>query len=461
MAGGTPPTSSSLYMDPSTRLRITISPRSQKSPSWSSNFPSRAMIQENSAVKRMPVELWRMILRLTTIIPGGLTMDYSSFIDFHTVKWEITDGYRAALQTKRNLTLVSRGFRDIAKSYLYELINIEDAPMLLALALQVGNPLDSATPVGPLIRRLEIREHDSLRLNPVATGEVLSYLVYRCLNLRILCGDTLLVLPQVPTHLMPCLNLSALERIGVPIITREDAIQFSHLLPRLPKLKALRLRMSAVGSERLILRSQHVSMMSTNIDANCLPDSIRAWSLPSLEHLALIAPTEAQFTTFQPFFRAHGPRLVSCHIYEPEHSSTLLTLILRSFSNLASLAYPFSIHPLMPDGLTMKNLKEIGWTFDSRDSGVVESQDLERQAALLRPDSVPALREIRLQYMYFDTLGPDCCVPGSSYISLTPSYKCVDTPMKRRERKWWTRYCQKWRSRGVEVRDREGFLLKP
>lgn len=430
---------------------------------------SRGMFSSSSSKSKVPVEIWSMILRLATIIPGGLSMDFESFIDFFSVKWELEDAYRPALDTKWNLITVSSDFHALSLPFLYELINIERASQLLKLLQCVRARRNSEVPVGPLIRRIEIKDHPSLHFNVHGTCSILSELLSLCPRLRICCGDMLLLLPRGTSILIPCMPTSSIERIGIRIVLKEDADEFSSILPSLPRLKALRIRMMGTGSKSLILRSESLVILSTNLDPNCQAKSIRSWKLPSIAHLALIAPTEAQFTNFMPFFQSHGGQLISCHIYEPEHSTALLTHIFACFPNLLSLAYPFSIHPLIPEGLTMRNLREIGWTLDPNEADavdgnisnmmVLECRDLERQAVLLPPSLVPALRQIRLQYMYFDTLGPNCCVPGSSYISLSQTSKCVDTPQKRREREWWSYYCHKWKSRGIDIRDREGFLL--
>ncbi|KZT40315.1 hypothetical protein SISSUDRAFT_1118378 [Sistotremastrum suecicum HHB10207 ss-3] len=422
-----------------------------------------------SAKDRVPLEIWGMILRFATIIWGELAIDWDGgLIDFHSVKWELEDSFASTLKTKRTVVLVCQSFYHLAVPFLYEHINIENAEhfRLLTAHLRQKPKLCS------FIRRLELKKHDSLAPGAYPSAIMYSEMVARCPELRIICGEYLMSLPRLASVVLPKLHMKSIARLSVNLQTRDDALQFHFLLPGMPSVRVLRLRIAPVECiHGFTLRSDSITLMSTNINSECILGSAHLWNLPSLQHLALIQPTLNNFMLFRPFLVKHGSRLISFQIHDPEHSSDILTEIFTLCPNLRSLIYPFAIHPFFPDELKMPKLEEVAWMLDVRepeeaeedasDVTLSEQDHLEAQAAALVRDRVPRLGRIWLQFFDFDTFGSHFRVPGSSYSSLPSPHQSstfANSEEAREDREFWIDYCLKWKARGVEVRDREGFL---
>jgi hypothetical protein len=268
----------------------------------------------------LPPEIWRLIFRFATELPGLLdTSPLPSLCDDQK-PWSFEWTTTTDLVAKSSLTLVCSQWYSLAIEFLYEYVRIETTRTLLHLTQSLEANIETApsNPLGWHIKRLY------LDLESVGSPHTDS--ISRLLRL---CPDVRCINLAGFVSLDPPLDLSAL--VGNAPSLRACSASFTacyYLSPQfIPFFKELQqfdtiafLSLSFPNNIIVSLPEDPISLYNLHTIKMMFVDhnqttrvlgSMTRWNLPSLRSVTSATSEGTEPHLFDPFFRSHGAKITT------------------------------------------------------------------------------------------------------------------------------------------------------
>ncbi|KAI0638642.1 hypothetical protein C8Q77DRAFT_1215401 [Trametes polyzona] len=296
----------------------------------------------------IPPEVWGIIIQHACLFNHD-PLDTSRELSFLESPSTQLATYRASMSTKKNLSLVSKQWNALARSFLYEFVWISRAAQAKALARTLlMEYVENLPSSGKFIRRLHIETPALERCAPADLRTILDYSphldiysdhhsvqrsVYedapdpRCSPEEIL---KLVAHPKIRRLSWTSYDDVPFELrmapLGSNLTTRLEYLELSSRSPSLPNLSTI-LSSSSPSSHKDF---EHLQMnvhlpslraLKVSLDNNTFA-VLASWDMPSLTNLSVMS-SDFSYTGegFSRFFQAHGEKLTQLEL---GHSSSAL-----------------------------------------------------------------------------------------------------------------------------------------
>ncbi|KAI0371443.1 hypothetical protein BV20DRAFT_1051471 [Pilatotrama ljubarskyi] len=312
----------------------------------------RTKIQEPEPVRIrlpfIPPELWGIIIQHACLFNHD-PLDTSHELSFLESPSTQLATYRASMATKKSLSLVSKQWNALTRSFLYEFVWISRAAQAKALARTLlMEYVENLPSSGKHIRRLHIETPALERCAPADLRTILDYSphlyiysdhhsvqrsVYddspdpRCSPEEIL---KLVVHPKIRRLSWTSYDDVPFELrmapLGSNLTTRLEYLELSSRSPSLPNLSTILSGSSSSSSSDFGHLQMNVQLpalraLKVSLDNNTFA-VLASWDMPSLTNLSVMS-SDFSYTGegFSRFFQAHGAKLTQLEL---GHSSSAL-----------------------------------------------------------------------------------------------------------------------------------------
>ncbi|KAI8989877.1 hypothetical protein BD414DRAFT_514678 [Trametes punicea] len=295
----------------------------------------------------IPPEVWGIIIQHACLYHHD-PLDTSCELSFLESPSTQLATYRASMHTKKNLSLVSKQWNALTRSFLYEFVWISRAAQAKALARTLlMEYVENLPSSGKFIRRLHIETPALERCAPADLRTILDYsphlYIYsdhhsvqrsileddpdpRCSPEEIL---KLVAHPKIRRLSWTSYDDTPFELrmapLGSNLTTRLEYLELSTRSPGLPDLRTI-----LSGSSSSSGQFEHLQMnvqlpalraLKVSLDNNTFA-VLASWDMPSLTNLSVMS-SDFSYTGegFSRFFQAHGAKLIQLEL---GHSSSAL-----------------------------------------------------------------------------------------------------------------------------------------
>ncbi|KAJ8457437.1 hypothetical protein ONZ51_g11532 [Trametes cubensis] len=296
----------------------------------------------------IPPEVWGIIIQHACLFHHD-PLDTSHELSFLESPSTQLATYRASMATKKNLSLVSKQWNALARSFLYEFVWISRAAQAKALARTLlMEYVENLSSSGKFIRRLHIETPALERCAPADLRTILDYSPHICIY-----SDHHSVQRSVyedapdprcsPEEILKLVAHPKIRRLswtsyddvpfelrmaplGSNLTTRLEYLELSTRSPSLPNLSTILSGSSSStrGDFEHLQMNVHLPALralKVSLDNNTFA-VLASWDMPSLTNLSVMS-SDFSYTGegFSRFFQAHGAKLLQLEL---GHSSSAL-----------------------------------------------------------------------------------------------------------------------------------------
>ncbi|KAI0722550.1 hypothetical protein C8Q76DRAFT_365271 [Earliella scabrosa] len=341
----------------------------------------RTQTSNDARLPFVPPEVWGLIIQHACLFHHD-PLDTSQELSFLESSSTQLATYRMCMSTKTNLSLVSKQWNALTRSYLYEFVWISRAAQAKSLArtllMEYVEDLPSS---GKFIRRLHIETPALERCAPADLRTILDYSpqlsIYsdhhsvqrnmledspdpRCSPEEIL---KLVAQPKIRRLSWTSYDDVPFELRMAPLVqnltTRLEYLELSSRSPNLHSFNILAGSASSGGNfEHLQMNVQLPSLraLKVSLDNNTFA-VLASWDMPALTNLSVLS-SDFSYTGegFSRFFQAHGRKLIQLEL---GHSSSLIEeYYLTTPQHLVALQQQQQQQPSVPLAEWCPNLRE-------------------------------------------------------------------------------------------------------
>jgi hypothetical protein len=289
----------------------------------------------------LPPEVWRIIFRFATDVPGIFDTSFLPALQNSPRSWsEVNDA--TSFRTKFALVRVSRLWNQMSLPLLYEYVFIRNANVLDAFATRLQNRNNEedyvarAATLAHQLRYTKRLEMPAYLDRQEAFGREMTIILSSCPNLVVLHMDenTLFLPPILPSLQKTCRGVKHLRwRFRGPgdallrVIPSFDALEVLDIVDRVFWVDPKTHRAAPITLMKL-----HTVIIQYD-DGCVVMDALSLWKLPRLTRVALSSVDFGQ--TPYKFFEAFGPQLTQVDV---SHSDPEMPYLLGKCTNLVKLS---------------------------------------------------------------------------------------------------------------------------